>query len=83
MAAGKHKFNLYGKTLQIFRFPKSHLLWAGQHRRRDCNIFNLAGVAVHDLFPRRSARHRGIRLACDVKWDGTDIGMIVVDAADF
>ena len=52
MAAGKHKFDLYGKTSQIFRFPKSHLLRVGKHWRRDRNIFNFAGVAVHGFFPR-------------------------------
>ena len=81
MAAGKHKFNLYGKTLQIFRFPKSHLLWVGQHRRRDRNILNLAGVAIHSLFPGRGARHRGICLSRKVEWDGPGIGMNIVDAA--
>lgn len=33
MAAGKDKFNPYGKTLQIFSFSKPHLLRIGKHRR--------------------------------------------------
>ena len=45
MAAWKHKFNPYGKTLQIFRFPKSHLLRVGKHRRRDRNDTLAEGFA--------------------------------------